>query len=161
MKGHLTARTPGWSLPQLALLLANLVPVFGVLYLDWDVSSIIVLYWAENLVIGGFTLLKMLVAGKAGALFRMLFFCVHYGGFCAIHGIFVLELTRFAGEHFQPAAAASSAHWAIFSRPQAIATLSRKAWCSAWGVQAMGGEAVTVASACVVISETLFITQSV
>jgi len=78
-----------------------------VLYLDWDVSSIIVLYWAENLIIGGFTLLKMLVAGGAGALFRMLFFCVHYGGFCAIHGIFVLELTRFAGEHASPAAAAS------------------------------------------------------
>jgi hypothetical protein len=49
----------------------------------------------------------MLVAGKTGALFRMLFFCVHYGGFCAIHGIFVLELTRFAGEDFSPAAAAS------------------------------------------------------
>ena len=96
-----------WSLPQLALLLANLVPVFGVLYLDWDVSSIIVLYWAENLIIGGFTLLKMLVTGKAGALFLMLFFCVHYGGFCAIHGMFVLELTRFAGEQFSPAVSAS------------------------------------------------------
>jgi hypothetical protein len=107
VQDHLPARPVAWSLPQLALLLANLVPVFGALYLDWDVSSIIVLYWAENLIVGGFTLLKMLVAGKAGALFRMLFFCVHYGGFCAIHGIFVLELTRFAGEDFSPAAAAS------------------------------------------------------
>ena len=77
------------------------------LYLDWDASSIVVLYWAENLIVGGFTLLKMLVVGKAGALFRMLFFCVHYGGFCAIHGIFVLELTRFAGEQGSPAAAIS------------------------------------------------------
>jgi hypothetical protein len=89
------------------LLLANLVPVFGVLYLDWDASSIVVLYWAENLIVGGFTLLKMLLVGKAGATFKMLFFCVHYGGFCAIHGIFVLELTRFAGEQISPAAAAS------------------------------------------------------
>lgn len=77
------------------------------LYLDWDASSIIVLYWAENLIVGGFTLLKMLVVGKTGTLFKMLFFCVHYGGFCAIHGIFVLELTRFAGEQTSPAAAAS------------------------------------------------------
>jgi hypothetical protein len=106
-KSHLPALHATWSLPQLALLLANLVPVFGALYLDWDVSSIIVLYWAENLIIGGFTLLKMLVAGKVGALFLMLFFCIHYGGFCAIHGIFVLELTRFAGDQFTPAAAAS------------------------------------------------------
>ena len=88
------------------MLLANLVPVFGVLYLGWDVASIIVLYWAENLIVGGYTLLKMLVAGKAGALPLMLFFCVHYGGFCAIHGMFVLELTRFAGESPAPAAAA-------------------------------------------------------
>jgi len=57
--------------------------------------------------VGGFTLLKMLVVGKTGALFRMLFFCVHYGGFCAIHGIFVLELTRFAGEQVNPATTAS------------------------------------------------------
>ena len=77
------------------------------LYLEWDVASIIVLYWVENLIAGGFTLLKMLVTGKTRALFLMLFFCVHYGGFCAIHGIFVLELTRFAGEQIPPAAAAS------------------------------------------------------
>ena len=77
------------------------------LYLDWDVASIIVLYWVENLIVGGFTLLKMLVAGKTAALFLMLFFCIHYGGFCAIHGIFVLELTRFAGEQIAPAAATS------------------------------------------------------
>jgi hypothetical protein len=107
VKDHTPAPPVAWTLPQIALLLANLVPVIGVLYLEWDASSIIVLYWAENLIVGGFTLLKMLLVGKAGALFKMLFFCVHYGGFCAIHGIFVLELTRFAGEQFTPAAAAS------------------------------------------------------
>ena len=81
----------------LALVLANLVPLFGVLYLGWDVGSIVVLYWLENLIIGGYTVLKMLVTGKAGALPPILFFCLHYGGFCAIHGMFVLELTQFAG----------------------------------------------------------------
>ena len=81
----------------LALVLANLVPLFGVLYLGWDVGSIVVLYWLENLIIGGYTVLKMLVTGKAGALPSTLFFCLHYGGFCAIHGMFVLELTQFAG----------------------------------------------------------------
>lgn len=90
------AQPPG-RLTLLALLLANLVPLFGVLYLGWDVGSLVVLYWAENLITGGFTLLRMLVTGKAGALPSMLFFCLHYGGFCAIHGVFVLELTQFAG----------------------------------------------------------------
>lgn len=85
------------TLPQLALLLANLIPIFGVLYLDWDVGSIIVLYWAENLVIGLYTILKMLVTGGIDALGRILFFCIHYGFFAAVHGIFVLELTDYAG----------------------------------------------------------------
>ena len=86
------------DLPQLALVLANLVPVFGVLYLDWDVGAIVVLYWTENIIVGVYTLLKMLRTGGAGALGYMLFFCIHYGLFCTIHGVFVLELTQFAGE---------------------------------------------------------------
>ncbi|MEN8206675.1 MAG: DUF6498-containing protein [Pseudomonadota bacterium] len=86
------------NLPLLALVLANLVPVFGVLFLHWDVGAIVVLYWTENLVVGFYTLLKMLLTGGIAALGIMLFFCLHYGGFCAIHGVFVLELTQFAGE---------------------------------------------------------------
>jgi hypothetical protein len=88
---------PRGRLVLLVLVLANLIPLFGVLYLDWDVGSIVVLYWAENLIIGGYTVLKMLVKGKLGALPLILFFCLHYGGFCAVHGVFVLELTQFAG----------------------------------------------------------------
>ena len=86
------------DLPLLALVLANLVPLFGVLLLHWDVGAIVVLYWTENLVVGFYNLLKMLLTGGKSALGSMLFFCLHYGGFCAIHGMFVLELTQFAGE---------------------------------------------------------------
>ena len=68
------------------------------LFLHWDVGAIVVLYWTENLVVGLYTLLKMWVTGGTSAIGIMLFFCVHYGGFCAIHGVFVLELTQFAGE---------------------------------------------------------------
>lgn len=85
------------TVPQLALLFANLIPVFGVLFMDWDVGGIIVLYWAENLVIGLYTILKMLVTGGAGAIGLILFFCIHYGGFSAVHGMFVLKLTEYAG----------------------------------------------------------------
>ena len=86
------------DLPLLALVLANLVPVFGVLWLHWDVGAIVVLYWTENLVVGFYNLLKMLLTGGKSALGTMLFFCLHYGGFCAIHGMIVLQLTQFAGE---------------------------------------------------------------
>jgi hypothetical protein len=86
------------DLPLLALVLANLVPVLGVLFMHWDVGAIVVLYWTENLVAGFYTLLKMLLTGGTSALGYMLFFCLHYGGFCAIHGAFVLELTQYAGD---------------------------------------------------------------
>ena len=94
------------DLPQLALLLANLLPLFGVLWFGWDVGSIVVLYWAENLIVGAFTVLKMLTAGGLHALLRIAFFCLHYGGFCAIHGLFVLKLTGFA--HIEQAGSAAS-----------------------------------------------------
>jgi Family of unknown function (DUF6498) len=88
-----------------ALVLANLVPLFGVLFLDWDVGSLVVLYWSENLVIGGYTILKMLLKARGDKRFLALLFTLHYGGFCAIHGFFVLQLTRFAGEDWGHAGA--------------------------------------------------------
>jgi hypothetical protein len=87
------------SITLAALIFANLVPLFGVLRLDWDVGSIVVLYWAENLVIGFYTVIKLLLAAGAKGLFHVLFFIVHYGGFCGIHGFFVLSLTGFGEEH--------------------------------------------------------------
>jgi hypothetical protein len=86
------------TLTLAALVIANLVPVFGVLQLDWDVGAIVILYWCENLVIGGFTVIKLFMAAGVRALFNVLFFMVHYGGFCGVHGVFVLELTGFAGD---------------------------------------------------------------
>jgi len=86
------------NLPLAALVLANLIPVIGVLYLGWDVASIVVLYWVENLIVGGYTLLRMLATSGVSELQHLLFFCIHYGFFCTIHGLAILELTRFAGE---------------------------------------------------------------
>ena len=96
--------------PEIALgvlVLANLIPLFGVLFLNWDVGSLVVLYWSENLVIGGYTILKMLLKASRRERILVLFFTLHYGGFCAIHGFFVLQLTRFAGEDWVHPAAVS------------------------------------------------------
>lgn len=74
------------------LVLVNLLPLLGVLYFDWDVVGLVVLYWSENLVLGFYTLLKMLTKSPLGGLGLGLFFCIHYGGFCAAHGIFILSM---------------------------------------------------------------------
>jgi hypothetical protein len=87
------------NISLLALVAANLFPLVGVLFLGWDAGLLIVVYWCENLVIGFYNLLKMACARvpepimHLGKLFMMPFFLVHYGGFCAVHGIFVLLLT--------------------------------------------------------------------
>jgi hypothetical protein len=44
----------------LALIAANLLPVFGVLFLGWDTFPIVALYWIENVIIGAINVLKML-----------------------------------------------------------------------------------------------------
>jgi hypothetical protein len=96
---RLSLRGVDWRQPSvISLMLANLIPVFGVLFLDWQVFPLMFLFWSENLVIGGFNILKMLAnrisspAGWAAKCFLIPFFCVHYGMFTFIHGLFVITL---------------------------------------------------------------------
>jgi hypothetical protein len=88
-----------WQRPSvIALLLANLVPAFGVLFLHWEVFPLLLLFWSENVIIGVFNVLKMLTsnpesaANWVGKLFLIPFFCVHYGMFTFGHGVFVIGL---------------------------------------------------------------------
>ena len=73
----------------LLLILANLVPILGVAIFSWDVGALVVLYWAENLIIGFYTMVKMGAKGGLASLPTALFFCFHFGGFCAVHGLFI------------------------------------------------------------------------
>lgn len=88
-----------WRQPSvIALVLANLVPIFGVIFLHWEVFPLMFLFWSENVIIGAFNVLKMLTANPEsplswiGKFFVVPFFCVHYGMFTFIHGVFVVEL---------------------------------------------------------------------
>jgi len=92
----------------LALVTANLMPLLGVLAFNWNVTPIMVFYWAENLVVGFYNVLKMrraqgAVAGSGTTLngravqqsdrrAMIVFFVVHYGMFTLCHGIFVLVM---------------------------------------------------------------------
>lgn len=81
----------------IALLATNTIPLFGVLFLDWDAFFIVLLYWSENLAIGFFNILKMvrIPVSKTDARFKNFiipFFAIHYGGFTVGHGFFVFFL---------------------------------------------------------------------
>jgi hypothetical protein len=81
-----------------SLLLLNLVPVYGVFHWDWKSFDLIFLYWIENLLIGAFTVLKIIVrpyqslSQTIATLFPAIFFSFHYGIFCLAHGSFVILL---------------------------------------------------------------------
>jgi Family of unknown function (DUF6498) len=98
-----------------ALVLANAIPLAGVLFFGWSVWTILIVYWLENGIVGAFNVLKMRKAeggddgstagwtlngapassvAKAGLIG---FFVMHYGLFWAVHGIFVFTLPLFAG----------------------------------------------------------------
>jgi len=74
------------------LVLVNLLPLLGVIVFHWDVAGLLILYWSENLVLGFYTLLRILWLSPLGGIGLGLFFCIHYGGFCAVHGLFLLTL---------------------------------------------------------------------
>ncbi len=121
-----------------SLVLANCVPLLGVLFLGWDAFAIAFIYWSENVVIGLLNAVKIVLCSPdpdeiksglldqwvaaakaqgastddvaetkqqienqlnggawtmhAGKLFLVPFFCVHYGIFCFVHGMFICVL---------------------------------------------------------------------
>ena len=83
----------GWLTPStLALLLANLVPVAGTLFLGWRLSDVMVLYWAESAIIGFFNVCKIVVIGRWAAVLAGPFFIGHFGGFMVVHFLFIYTL---------------------------------------------------------------------
>ena len=86
------------NIPLAMLLAANSIPLFGVLFFGWDAFYIVLLYWSENLAIGFYNVLKLICVkvshplGHLPKLFFIPFFTVHYGGFMAVHGIFVMMM---------------------------------------------------------------------
>jgi hypothetical protein len=100
-----------WRPTATALLLANLIPLAGVLAFDWDVFALVFLFWLENVVVGGFNVLRMFWVQRGAErtpLAKVVvipFFCFHYGMFTAVHGVFVFALfgSGFSGDLFPSA----------------------------------------------------------
>jgi hypothetical protein len=95
------------SLPLIVLFAANLYPLYGVLERGWDVFELLFLFWAENVVIGLFNILKLLANRPRdpginfAKLFFVPFFTVHYGMFTFAHGVFVIALFAPDAHHIQ------------------------------------------------------------
>ncbi len=77
------------------LVLANLLPLGGVVFFGWSVFQVMALFWLENVIVGAYNLLRMatqMLKGQFAIIVLMAFFTVHYGMFCAVHGLFVMGI---------------------------------------------------------------------
>jgi hypothetical protein len=107
-------RTNSSTTAAVTLVLANLVPLAGVLFFGWNVWTIVIVYWLENGVVGIVNVFKIRRAagpyepGKPTMTLNgrpvdasstaglVSFFALHYGLFWVVHGVFVLSLPLFA-----------------------------------------------------------------
>jgi uncharacterized protein DUF6498 len=109
-----------------ALLLANALPIAGVLFFGWSVFPLVLVYWLENVVVGAFNVAKLLLAKPAepvywlGKAFLVPFFVVHFGMFTYIHGVLVVALLGPKGTQpfdllgtIPPAIEANHLGWAV------------------------------------------------
>ncbi|MFN6956210.1 MAG: DUF6498-containing protein [Acetobacteraceae bacterium] len=84
------------TLSSAALVAANLVPLAAVALGWWSTYEVVLLFWAENVVIGVLQVLRFAtvatLAGKVAAFGVAVFFTLHYGIFTFVHGVFVMTL---------------------------------------------------------------------
>lgn len=112
-------RATAESRTAIALLVANAIPLVGVLFLGWSLWTILVVYWLENGIVGAWNIPRILLAeggilatgpsaaavnalfGRSAGVFGRVataaFFSIHYGIFWVVHGVFVFTLPLFAG----------------------------------------------------------------
>lgn len=107
---------------SISLIFVNLVPLFGALFLGWDLTTLLIIYWTENIAIGFWNIFKLLKAPRVNdqnnkyhfsiedsskeqierinnpanlgitRLFFAMFFFVHYGIFTIVHGAFIFTI---------------------------------------------------------------------
>ena len=103
-------------LPATALIAANLVVAAVTLFRGWGFYEIIIVYWCEVIIIGGYNMARMVMVGLAGEpfgkwvdvggvgnrlvllIFVLGFFVVKFGGFALGMGLLVAMVPAFLGQ---------------------------------------------------------------
>lgn len=75
------------------LVLANLMPLLGIVALGWSPFSVVMVYVVETVIVGLYTWLRMLLAQKTPSGQRIalaMFFTMHYGLFVLVQTVFIV-----------------------------------------------------------------------
>jgi len=76
----------------LILIIVNLIPLAGVIFLGWNIFSLILLYWLESAVIGFYNIFKIIKVDPKKSAFLVPFFMFHYGMFMFVHLVFIFVI---------------------------------------------------------------------
>ena len=102
-------------LSSISLIISNLIPLVGVLILNWSIYPILIAYWIENIIVGYFTYIKipLLKGTNTNKSILSLFhipnmpekmivdrFLRDYSLFCIVHGV-LLFIFLFWGVKFE------------------------------------------------------------
>jgi hypothetical protein len=109
-------------------LAVDLMPIIAVFAFGWSATPLVALYWLENIVIGAFTIFRMIgtalvsVVSLAMSLFMVPFFFFHYGMFCFVHGVFIRVFAEWnkgvdGGGALEPI---SLIQWALGTAPEML-----------------------------------------
>lgn len=85
-----------WS--RLGLVAANLMPILGVLFLGWDLLSVLLLYWLENLMLCGLALLRIFSRFGLAAIGTALTFLLIFIVLAASHMAVIVVLAEALGQ---------------------------------------------------------------
>jgi len=62
----MSARPSNVTVSAAALVIANLVPLFGVLFLGWSTGIVLFIYWLETVIVGFYHVPRLILATKPG-----------------------------------------------------------------------------------------------
>lgn len=88
----LSAATRPTRATAIGLILANLMPLVGVLALGWSPFSVVMAYVVETIIVGVYTWLRILLAQQTPFVARIgtaMFFTMHYGLFVLVQTVFI------------------------------------------------------------------------
>jgi len=100
------------------ILVVNILPIVGILFLGWNAALLLLAYWFESAIIGFFTIIKIIMArnanlylkivsisiqGRTNSLAKVMlvpFFIIHFGMFMVGHLLFIMVFFAISGMTF-------------------------------------------------------------
>ncbi|MFA5856490.1 MAG: DUF6498-containing protein [Candidatus Pacearchaeota archaeon] len=105
---------------MIILIISNLIPIYGVLFWNWNIFNILILYWLESGIIGFFTIFKIMLSNgdlnykndkpiKLNLTLKIFlklilipFFIIHYSIFMLVHLMFIYFISTLTKSPIQP-----------------------------------------------------------